>query len=172
MCDFSGKLIAWMDRELAEAEAIHVEQHVRGCAECRRAASSYQEISDAFLASYVACYAAATPDKRIPGPWRWAAVAGGLAAAILLASVLARPRPQILPVPPLQAPQAPAIAFEKAPARVVAVHAHHAPPPKPMRPQWIAKEPTVQVALPADALFPPGAVPTGFTFIADIRPQP
>jgi hypothetical protein len=26
--------------------------------------------------------------------------------------------------------------------------------------------------LPADALFPPGAVPPGFSFIADVRPQP
>jgi hypothetical protein len=37
---------------------------------------------------------------------------------------------------------------------------------------WSPAEPTVEIALPADALFPPGAVPLGFSFIADVRPQP
>jgi hypothetical protein len=34
----------------------------------------------------------------------------------------------------------------------------------------MAVEPTVEVALPAAALFPPGAVAPGFSFIADVRP--
>ena len=34
-----------------------------------------------------------------------------------------------------------------------------------------AQEPVVEVALPADALFPPGAVPQGFSFIAEVRSQ-
>ena len=29
MCDFSGKLIAWLDRELPASEAADVERHVR-----------------------------------------------------------------------------------------------------------------------------------------------
>jgi hypothetical protein len=172
MCNFSGKLIAWIDHELTEAEAIHVERHVRQCAECRRAVGSYQEISDAFLEAFLDGHVAATPGKPTRSPWRWAALAGGLAAAILLASVLALPRPEILPAPPPEASHAPAIAFEKTPVRMVAVRAHHAPAPKPIRVQWIAAEPTVEVALPADALFPPGAVPAGFSFIADVRFQP
>jgi hypothetical protein len=172
MCEFSGKLIAWIDRELPEAEGVDVEQHVRQCAECRRAASSYQEISDAFLDAFLDGHVAATPGKPTPSPWRWAAVVGGLAAAILLASVLAQPRQETLPATPPQAPHAPSIAFEKTPARVVVVRAHHAPAPKPIRPQWVAAEPTIEVALPADALFPPGAVPPGFSFIADVRFQP
>jgi anti-sigma factor RsiW len=172
MCNFSGKLIGWIDGELPEADAIHVEQHVRQCAECRRAAGSYREISDVFLASYEAGYVAVPPGKPTRSQWRWAALAGGLAAAILVASVLTRPRQEQLPVLPPVAVHAPAIAFEKTPAHMVVVRAHHAPAPQSVRPQWIAEEPTVEVALPADALFPPGAVPAGFTFIADIRPQP
>jgi hypothetical protein len=166
MCDFSGKLIAWLDRELTEAEAIQVGRHVRRCAECRRAVSSYQEISDAFLD----CYAGAMPAQRTQIHWIWASVAGGIAAAILLAAVLARPDPEQLPTLP-PAMHAPAIAFEKTPTRMVAVHARHEPRPKPIRTQWIAEEPTVEVVLPADALFPPGAVPAGFSYIADVRFQ-
>ena len=29
MCEFSGKLIAWLDRELPASEAADVERHVR-----------------------------------------------------------------------------------------------------------------------------------------------
>jgi Putative zinc-finger len=163
MCDFSGRLIAWLDHELPEAEAINVEWHVRQCAECRRAVDSYQQISSAFLD----CYAAMSP-KRAQHYRRWIAVAAS-AAAILVAAVIARPRPQPLPPMP-QVAHAPAIAFEKTPAHIVAMHPHHARASKPIRSQWVAPEPTVEVALPADALFPPGAVPAGFSFIADIRP--
>lgn len=168
MCKFSGRLVAWLDRELPEAEAIDVEWHVRQCAECRRTVSSYQEISDAFLECYTAM-----PGPRTRRPWRWAAMACASAAAILLIAVAARPHPQPLPALP-QAPHAPAVAFEKTSPRMVAVRARHtltpAPNPKPSRERWIAVEPTVEVALPAEALFPPGAVPAGFTFIADIQP--
>ncbi len=164
MCDFSGRLIAWLDHELPEAEAINVEWHVRQCAECRRAVDSYQQISSAFLD----CYVAAVSPKRSPNHWRWIAVAAS-AAAILVAAVVVRPRPQQLPPMP-QVAHAPAIAFEQTAAPTFAMRPHHPRAPKPIRPQWIAPEPTVEVALPADALFPPGAVPAGFSFIADIRP--
>jgi hypothetical protein len=163
MCNFSGKLIAWLDRELTEAEAVDVEQHVRQCAECRRAVDSYRRISAAFLGCYVS---AMSPAKRAPRYWRWIAVA---AAAFLIAAFLTRPRPRQLPAMP-QAPHAPAMAFEKTPPRLLVVRTHRAPAPKPIRAQWIAVEPTIKVALPADALFPPGAVPSGFSFIADVRP--
>jgi hypothetical protein len=168
MCNFSGRLIAWIDHELPEAEAVDAEQHVRQCAECRRAISLYQEISGAFLD----CYVAATPGKSTRSPWRWAAVAGGLAAAILLASFLAQPQPETLPAPPPQAPHAPAIAFVKAPSRMLVVRTPHVPAPMPTRVQWSVAEPAIEVALPADALFPPGAVPAGFSFIAAVRTQP
>jgi|SRR5580698_1077945 hypothetical protein len=167
MCDFSGKLIAWIDRELAEAEAIQVGWHVRQCAECRRAVSSYQEISDAFLD----CYSGAMPAQRTRIHRIWAPVAGGIAASIMLAAVLAH-HPGLEPLPALPpATHAPAIAFEKTPARMVVVHARRQPRPEPIRTQWVAEEQTVQVALPADALFPPGAVPAGFSFIADVHFQ-
>ena len=171
MCNFSGRLIAWLDGELAEAEAINVEWHVRQCAECRRAVAAYREISGAFLDGYLA----AMPVQRAPRRWRWIAVAGAAAAAIVLAAVLAHPRPGTLRTVPFSI-AAPAMAFQKTPARLLAVRALHmqvrAPARRPARAQWVAVQPSVEIALPADALFPPGAVPAGFSFIADIRPQP
>jgi hypothetical protein len=166
MCDFSGKLVAWLDQELTDGEALEVERHVGQCAECALAVSSYREISEAFLN----CYAMAPPGKLARNLRRWAAVASAAAAALLLAAVVARPHQQPAPALP-HALTAPAMAFEKTPVRIVAVRAHRVPAPKPVRAQWTAAEPTVEVALPADALFPPGAVPAGFSFIADVRFQ-
>jgi hypothetical protein len=33
----------------------------------------------------------------------------------------------------------------------------------------MAAEPTIQILIPADALFPPGALPEGVDFVADLR---
>ena len=192
MCNFSGRLIAWLDGELPEAEAVNVEWHLRQCEECRCASASYREISGAFLD----CYMAAMPVRSRSNRGRWFALAGSVAATILIAAVLfPRPRPHALPSPPL-ALSAPSFAFEKAPPRIIAfqarpVHVFHTRPTpvfdarpapalrarttptfKPVREQWVTVEPTVEISLPADALFPPGAVPPGFSYIADIRPQP
>jgi hypothetical protein len=197
MCEYSGRLIVWMDRELPDDEAASVERHVRQCAECRRAVSEYEEVSGAFLAC---CEASVQPRRKTPA---WA-MGGVAAAAAVAAIVLAQPRVEQLAayVPPPT--HAPSMAFEKTPAKFAAVQvcgtefrpcresvAYRAaatgnsqkvessrrlvrlprsPVRAPMQSTWIAVEPTVQVALPAEALFPPGAVPQGFSFIADVRP--
>jgi hypothetical protein len=167
MCEYSGRLVAWIDGELPDQEATNVVRHVGQCAECRRAIGGYQEVSGAFLA----CYEAALPVPRNRPSWRWVAVAGGIAAAAILLSVVFVSRgADQLPFHPLFAAQAPAIAFEQAAVQVVAIRSRRAQAPKPVRPSWVAVEPTVHVVLPADALFPPGAVPQGFSFIADIHP--
>ena len=169
MCEYSGRLIAWLDRELPDEEATNVEWHVGRCAECRQAVGAYQEVTRAFLA----CVEAAVAERPKRAYWRWTAKGGGIAAAtILLAAIFANWRVEQLPIRPRAVVHAPAIAFEKTPVRMVAVRAQRVQAPKPTRTQWIAVEPTVQVALPADALFPPGAVPPGFSFIADVRTQP
>lgn len=165
MSNCSGKLIAWLDRELPEAEAADVERHVRECAHCREAVQSYAEISRAFLP----CYVATMPVRPGRKHWRWAAAAVGVAAAILLVIVLDQRPPERLAIRTPPPPPAPLVTFERPvtekPARRVA-------PRSIPKSQWTPIEPTVEVALPADALFPPGAVPAGFSFIADIRPQP
>lgn len=50
MCEFEGKLLAWLDKELPSPDAIAVEQHVRECAECRFRSDAYQRVSTAFAA--------------------------------------------------------------------------------------------------------------------------
>jgi hypothetical protein len=167
MCEYSGRLIAWLDHELPDEEATNVEWHVGQCAECRKAVSAYEEVTRAFLG----CFEAAKPARPNRHPWYWAAAA----AAILLAIAFVPLRVERLPVQPratLHAPAmafAPPMAYERPPAPIVTVHARRAP--APIRRPWIPNEPMVEVALPADALFPPGAVPEGFSFIADVRFQ-
>jgi len=166
MCDFSGKLIAWLDQELTATEAVEVERHVGHCAECRLAVRSYREISEAFLHCYVETMTA-QPGRK---PWGWIAAAGGIAAAILLGIVLDQRPAETLAIQPPPPPPAPISAYET-PVYEKPVRRAAASMPI-VKPQWTPVEPTVEVALPADALFPPGAVPAGFSFIADIRPQP
>jgi hypothetical protein len=33
---------------------------------------------------------------------------------------------------------------------------------------WRPSEPAVEIIIPAEAMYPPGAVPAGFSFIADV----
>jgi hypothetical protein len=162
MCNYSGKLIAWLDHELAETAAVDVERHVGECAECRRAVHSYQEISRAFLN----CMETG-PARPGRNPLGWMA-ATGIAAAILLVIVLGRRPAETLAVHPPSPPPAPMIAYERP---VSEKPARRAAPKSIPKPQWSPVEPTVEVVLPADALFPPGAVPAGFSFIADVRFQ-
>jgi Putative zinc-finger len=165
MCEYSGRLIAWMDKEIAEEEAINVQWHLGQCAECREAVKAYEEISGAFLV----CYEAAMPSKPRK-PRVWVAAFIGAAAASLLAVVLRPPPAERLPLRPPSASHAPAIAFLRSPKTVaVAARPRRVPAPAQI---WTAQEPSVRVALPADALFPPGAVPEGYSFIADVRLQP
>ncbi len=166
MCEYSGRLIAWMDGELPGEEAINVERHVGQCVECRQAVSEYAEVSGAFLAGYEATLVVRPQRKTI----RWAVGVVAAAAVILAAILFAQPRAERLPVFVPPPPHAPAVAFEKPPGPMVRVRSRRSPTRTPVRPAWIAVEPSVEVALPADALFPPGAVPQGFSFIADVRP--
>lgn len=184
MCEYSGRLIAWLDQELSDQElsdqelpgdeATNVEWHVAHCAECRKAVSAYEEVSGAFLVCYEA--AMSPPPRRRMKAWIASGVAA--AAAIVALILLAQPRLERLSMPLPSAPHAPAMAFEKfvpplqlatavRPQREVRAPIH---PPR-IAQRWIAQEPVVEVALPADALFPPGAVPQGFSFIAEVRFQ-
>ena len=48
MCDYSGKLVAWLDREMQADEASEMERHVAACAECRNCAEELDGVSGAF----------------------------------------------------------------------------------------------------------------------------
>jgi hypothetical protein len=175
MCEFSGRLVAWLDQELPDKESINVGWHVAHCAECRSAAQSFQEVSRAFLACYEA--AREVPLSRDVRNSRVRASAvmgiGAAAAAAIVTALVLWPRPvERLPLHALPAAHAPAVAFVRPSVPEVAVRTEGVPAAKPIRSTWAPVQPAIEVELPADMLFPPGAVPEGFRFIAEVRTQP
>ena len=80
MCDFSGRLIAWMDCELEANEAAVLGRHVRGCAECRERVAAYEDVSRGFAAYCNVMLETAMVTKihrKLP---RWVPVVAGAAA--------------------------------------------------------------------------------------------
>ena len=166
MCDFSGRLVAWMDRELAEDEAAAVERHVRDCAECRNCVDVYEKVSRAFVAHCDAAMGAKTR-RRLP---HWVPVLSSAAAAAVLLIVLQSASVTPIPVRPRVTDASPAIVLQPAPRPVNRVHRQPriAPPTKASNANWAFPELAIQIALPVEAMFPPGAVPEGITLIADL----
>jgi anti-sigma factor RsiW len=178
MCELSTKLVRWLDQELLPGEAAATEQHVAACRECRQTASLYQEASQAFALYANGIYAQGTrPARRRPPVLL---LASTLAAA-LIALFLLTPRH------PAAAPVRMQVSASSAPAEVVTPSAPADPRrtprfrsvaaasrPRALRPiaaptpTWMPIQPTIQIAIPFDALFPPGAVPEGFAFLADL----
>lgn len=168
MCDYDSNLIAWIDGELEPDVAQKVERHVRMCQSCSTNVGQYREVSQAFAA-----YWAAVPVRKSSFPWRWTVVAAGLAAAAaMILWMLPQPVEQ-LPLPSPKPAQPPAMAFQTPPTSVPAplkrVH-HQTVAKRDEIPSaaWTSLEPSIEIAIPADAIFAPGAVPPGFTFAADL----
>lgn len=172
MCDYAGRLVAWLDGELPQDEATNVGWHIAHCEECRRALSAYQEISKSFLD----CYEAAMVSDRRRNRVRWAPALGvAAAAAVLGAAILLWPRPvEQLTLNPPPAVHAPAIAFERTQTVAAAGHPRHrkasdvAQSATSQSMTWRPVEPSVQISIPAEAMFPPGAVPAGFNFVTRV----
>ena len=176
MCDFHGNLVAWLDRELPEKEAAEVESHVRGCSDCRSQVEAYDQVSREFDAY---CDAAMVPRARAK-PARWVRAMSGAAAAAAVAAALFLifPRARVekfsvnqVPVAGVASAKAP----EAEPAPIEAVQMkrmrprHVVTPVQARTADWQPPEPTIEVAIPADAMYPPGAVPEGVSFIVDVR---
>jgi Putative zinc-finger len=172
MCDFSGRLVAWMDRELPDNEAADVERHVRDCSECRGRVDAYERVSRAFVA-YCDASMEKTTGRRLK---RWAPLLASAAAAAVLLLVLQSNTVKQMPVRPQVAHAGPAVVVETetaetetAPRLVKKVHRRHVTAPmKTPNATWASAEPAIQIAIPVEAMFPPGAVPEGITFIADL----
>jgi hypothetical protein len=169
MCDFSGRLVAWMDRELPDNEAADMERHVRDCSECRGRVDAYEQVSRALVAY---CDAAMEQKTRRR---RWVPLLASAAAAAVLVFVLHPTAARQMPVPSRVADAAPAVVEtetvenETAPRPVKRVHRRHEiAPVKTPNATWASAEPVIQIAIPVEAMFPPGAVPEGITFIADL----
>jgi anti-sigma factor RsiW len=165
MCEFSEKLVAWLDRELPPDEAARLEQHLLGCSECPQRLAAYAEVSAA-LAGYCDSVMPASSARR--PAWSVLAGAGAVAAALLILSILPH-SPVGRPTIPPPAITPPAIAFEQTPVAGRKVPRRRAG--KPVQVQNAMRQfaqPEIEIAIPAEAIFPPGAVPEGFQFVADV----
>jgi anti-sigma factor RsiW len=173
MCDLQGKLIAWLDRELPSDEAVGVERHLQECKECRNRLAGYRELSETFDV-YCDAVVAAKTHRRFP---LWVPVfASAIAAAVVI--FLAFPRTPVEPPPALN----PAIAAVSVPAPAPrapvpgprkTIHRRHPLPPALDRAaKWQPMDTAVQIAIPAEAMFPPGAMPNGLNFVAELSIAP
>lgn len=203
MCDFSRKLIAWVDRELPDSEASDVEQHIAACVECRNRLTVCQQASSAFEAYCEATFAAETR-RKLPRKTIAACGAGAIAAAVAIAALLLLPRARVAPVPAhvkalaalphaagqmvdsLRAPTQATLNVEAAHTPVIQIkrlqHRYVAAPTRARQTtaalasqispgQGVSPfpvEPSIEIAIPVDAMFPPGALPPGMSFTADL----
>lgn len=173
MCDVQAKLIAWLDRELSSEEAVGLERHMEECQECRSRLAAYEQVTET-LDVYCDAVVAAKTRRKVP---RWAPVlASAIAATVLV--YFAIPRTRIDP-PPVLIPNITAASLptparpapEPAPRKTI--HRRHLHAPVQVRAaKWQPMETAVQIAIPADAMFPPGAMPKDLNFIAELSIAP
>jgi anti-sigma factor RsiW len=195
MCDFTEKLMTWVDKELSDYDAAAVERHLQGCPECRDRVETYRRVSSAFdryCDAYCDAVTASKPGRKLTR--RVLAISGGVAVAAAVAMFfLLAARWRVQPAAPSAAPiptvidvaktLPPAHVAQPAPAvirpvarierRKRAEQAKQAAAQGPSKEtSWLASEPAVEIAIPADAFFPPGAVPEGVGFTADVTIAP
>jgi anti-sigma factor RsiW len=179
MCDSQAKLVAWLDHELPEDQADEVESHVQECEACRAARARYEHVSRTFDAY---CDAVLTAKTRRSMP-RWIpTVSGALLAISATVLMMTFQRPRSEPPRPVVTPAATrASASPSAPVRVLAsesvVHSPtpmHRPIPSPpaRAAKWQPAETAVQITIPAETMFAPGAIPEGMNFIAELSIGP
>jgi anti-sigma factor RsiW len=177
-CGCSEKLVAWLDGELSNDEAAYMEQHLAACVECRTKVDAYKKASVA-LQSY--CDAATTSRTHQAAPLRVLPYVGAAAAAAALAFFLLQSHPRMVapavqPVPVIPSVVAVPDAKPASPApspRIKALRVRRsAEPPQSSQTNSPPAEPAVQIAIPAEALFPPGAFPQGVAFVADLSIAP
>jgi hypothetical protein len=173
MCDFSGRLIAWLDNELTENEAAVIGGHVRDCAECRSRVNSYEAAGNMFNAYCEAVMVMASKaNHRRP---RWIPVWAGAAATATIAALLLL----FLPAPVEQLPlhrsagvPPPAIVAKTASSPVKRLRrgagSRVQSAAQVQSEKWATGAPAIQISIPADEMFPPGAVPEGVNFVADL----
>lgn len=179
MCDYCGKLIAWLDQELPADEAVEVQLHLRGCMECRERLAKYQQVSST-LNEY--CIAVGKTETQRSSP-RLVPVFAAVAAAVFIATLgisVVRTHVHSLPAAPVfrvQPVSPPRVTPSPVPEMVAATNKpvrrqHVVRPMLPEAQNWMPPAPAIQVAIPADAVFPPGAVPEGVNFTAVVSIGP
>jgi anti-sigma factor RsiW len=173
MCDVQEKLVAWFDRELSSDEAADVDRHIKGCQECRGRLATFKQVSETFDV-YCDAVAAEKTRHRVS---RWVPVlASTVVAAVVMFLVFPQRRVEPPPVlaPTLVATSVPVLApraAEAAPRKTIR-RRRVVPPVQKRAMKWQPTETAVQIAIPAEAMFPPGAMPKGMNFIAELSIAP
>jgi len=170
--------MAWLDRELGNDQMVELERSIGACSECRSRLESYKQASANLDAYCDAVLSANTQQKRLP---RWApvlttAAAAAITATLVLVLLRVRVEPPALRPPVQVQVQAspPAMVHENVPAATPTpsktMHRLRATTPGTPRQtaNWQPTERAIQISIPAEAMFPPGAVPQGVNFIADL----
>lgn len=185
MCDFSGKLIAWMDGELPPEEAANVERHLAVCTDCRSGVATFRRISIAFDA-HCETVMPSTQDHQAAGWPSLLPAAVAVTAAVIL--FLAWPRTRVPRLAPhfsqvVETAPVAANGWTTSVRPVEKFRRRRAAPSKQgsVRDRGANFEPAqgessyiqpnervIQIAIPADDMFPPGAVPQGMQFAADL----
>jgi len=190
MCEFSEKLIAWLDQELPAEDAGNVGLHIDACVECRAQIELYRRLNE-IIDSY--CDRALTLEPKHRSSRRmqrrvFTATAAAVAAGVLLLVLLRAdfsPAPAGAPAIAFKAPVVPpptlqktatAVVLRDKPRRINTRHPQSGSVSQTVSPNrnadWFPNEAPVYVAIPADALFPPGAFPEGVGFVADVNLRP
>jgi hypothetical protein len=178
MCELSGKLVAWLDQELEIDEMAQMQRHIQNCVECRSQLDVCQAVSRKFDA-YLDAVVASKAQHRVPRAVSVLSVAAtaALAAAIFLAIQQKHIESPLVPVPAIGMASS-TVVHEAAPvpAPTRAVRRRHVEHPaqnslaqNQIATNWTPPEPAIQIAIPAECMFPPGAVPEGVNFTADLK---
>jgi len=195
MCERSDKLILWLDHELPQDEANDLRLHVQTCAECRRCLDDYQHVSDS-IGAY--CDAAIESPARLSlSTWTsmLAAAAAVLFLVVANGHIARGPGQRPLPSAAVTAVSSPILAHhnEGQPNVRAALDVPPAPAHKLSRTiptvslvrgggsaqktqslnpaqnaSWIPAQAAVEIAIPAEAMFAPGAVPQGVSLSAEL----
>lgn len=185
MCEFSQKLIGWIDHELTTEEADEVEKHLQSCTECRSRVKAYKQVSadfDAYCEETLASSA-----RRRANPWTTLAAATGAAAALFTLILLwQKPRIQhpVLPDLPALTVVSPGVAKNTVVAPIPPVEKIHrqktalpvpihlsdanSVPRQSQTVYFAPEESMIRISIPAEEVLPPGAVPQGMNFVADV----
>jgi hypothetical protein len=186
MCEYSDRLVAWLDEEVPLEDAAAIEQHLETCGTCRDSLIHYRRVS----ADVKAYYRAVTNGEVRRPVVTWALVASGAAAiavavvvwggflagarvegrpdtATSVATVATAQRSKPRGLEPLRSDPADAHG-SVARGPMSRAHRRARTAPRAAEPNWLPAEPAVEIVVPADAVFPPGVVPEGISFVADL----
>jgi len=197
MCERSDKLILWLDHELPQDQAADLQRHVQTCVECHHCLAAYQRVSDS-IGAYCEAAIESPARQWLPTWTPVLAAAAAAAVLFLIAAhgpIARRPQERVLPSSPVTTQASPTLAnhsegqpevwaaLNPTPA---ATHKRSHAIPAVTRVQgggsaqqtqslnpaqnasWIPAQAAVEIAIPAEAVFAPGAVPQGVSFSAEL----